>query len=49
MTRVFMADYRTKLAKERDRITYELRVTRWNTRDLVTKEMVNFLDLELNS
>src|SRR6266513_2341047 len=33
MTRTFLTDYRKELATERDRITHELRVTRWNPKE----------------
>lgn len=51
MTRTFLTDYRKELATERDRITHELRVTRWNPKefDPVTKQPIQYLDPELNN
>lgn len=51
MTRSFLTDYRKELATERDRITHELRVTRWNPKELdpVTKQPIQHLDPELNT
>ena len=46
--RVFLTDYRTQLARERDRVSHDLRITRWNPIDLVTEEIIQRVDLELN-
>jgi len=51
MTRTFLTNYRKQLAQERDRTTYELRVTRWNPKEVdpITKRPIHYLDPELNS
>jgi len=48
MTKVFLTDYRMKLARQRDRVTHSLSVIRWNLIDPLTKEATKRLNPDLN-
>lgn len=49
MTRTFLQEHRKELVQERDRVTHQLRVSRYNTIDKETQQPTEYVDPNLNS
>jgi MULE transposase domain len=48
MTKNFITEHQMELARERDRVSHELRVTRWNPVNEDTREVIELIDPALN-